>query len=329
MRDNLADTGIRDGISHLCKTLYRDENSSILIFLTHQSKDPFIVKTLLEHSKSVFPDFSPTTFSSDTDFFKRMSQDVKQLVLNASEDPQGDREERLKELDSADLSASGESGDRGGANELISQLNLAFKTLDVLGQLIKNFPGSLIGSDKLALVSECYDLGLRTLSCVLSLFEHDSNEYIKTVMSEVSKKHKVIHNYDLENRINKVVVWMMEVSCFGMIKRVSLAVGHPQLGETYRAVLAKNPSNAIALVDVSTRLENVDVPEKRLIELANIFRGNALCERLLKYLVIHHMYMFSTPLTVRDRICDALAIPVNNVKSISHRSASMQIVKRS
>lgn len=45
-----------------------------------------------------------------------------------------------------------------------------------------------------------------------------------------------------------------------MVKRISRAVGHSQLGEIYREVREQEDTNAFALIDIAIRLENLDFP---------------------------------------------------------------------
>jgi hypothetical protein len=55
--------------------------------------------------------------------------------------------------------------------EEILQHNAAFKTIQILGQVLKNFTGSLRGGPKRQLMEECYGLGLRVLGNIFRVAE--------------------------------------------------------------------------------------------------------------------------------------------------------------
>jgi len=332
LRDNLSDSSVRSLITSLCKKLYKDEHASIWLFLTHLSKDPFIVETLLAHAQSLFSDLKPATLSTDISFLEVMAQDVEKIVLRDKEHHLA-KEDRLRNLDAAPLSPEMDEdiGDEETNETLIfiSKLNLAFKTLDVLGQLVKNFPGSLVGADKLALVKECYEMGLRTLALILNVFQECSEELLTTVMHEITKNNPEFKDHRaVETQMKRFVFWMMEISCFGMLKRISLAVGHPQLKETYRVVLADLGTNAAALIDMSVRLDNSDFPEERLIELCRDLKNNIMCERLLQYLVVHHLYVFQTPTSLKQKVCEALDIPIKSINDVDYKSEKVKLTPR-
>lgn len=109
---------------------------------------------------------------------------------------------------------------------------------------------------------------------------------------------------------------MLEVSCFGILKRISSAVGHSQLGETYLDVRKAMDTNAVALIDMSVRLDNVGVPDAQLDELTKLFKGNVFCQRLLRQLVVQHFYLFPSSEATKQRVCQLLNIPIKVVQSL-------------
>ena len=72
---------------------------------------------------------------------------------------------------------------------MISRLNLALRTLEVLGQLVKNFPGSLKGSEKHDLIKESYSLGLRIISMLFGIFQENPEGMIDLVVDRVIEQH--------------------------------------------------------------------------------------------------------------------------------------------
>ena len=69
--------------------------ASILLFLTHLSKDPFIVETILKHASAIFSSFPVATFQGDVEFLKDLAKDVDKIVLH-DKDFSEIKEERLR-----------------------------------------------------------------------------------------------------------------------------------------------------------------------------------------------------------------------------------------
>jgi hypothetical protein len=160
---------------------------------------------------------------------------------------------------------------------------------------------------------------------VLDLFERDSEQYIESVFDKV-----VAENPELQDRANRAALekslktfmfWLIESCSFGLIKRISQAVGHSQLGETYKEVRESMDTDAVALIDVSIAMDNVGIPEDVLQDLAARLRGNIFGERLLRQIVVQHFYLFPSKEQMKQKVCALLDIPIRNLRGLDVKAA--------
>lgn len=66
--DNIDDSEIKRYIDLMADRLYRDEYSNIILFLTHLTKNNYIITKLVEKSKNLFQEFEPFRLEKDVDF---------------------------------------------------------------------------------------------------------------------------------------------------------------------------------------------------------------------------------------------------------------------
>jgi hypothetical protein len=109
---------------------------------------------------------------TDPEFLSNPPINAPQLALDSSP-PEERRRELLARKDEFEL-AQYDQEKNGPANEETEsldedlqkhlQINVAFKTIQILGQILRNYYGSMKGDKKLELVKECYSLGLRVAS---------------------------------------------------------------------------------------------------------------------------------------------------------------------
>ena len=152
---------------------------------------------------------------------------------------------------------------------------------------------------------------------LFDLFQRDVEGFVDFVYGRLIEKHPDIRDRDeLKSKVRKFMFWMIESASFGMVKRISQAVGHSQLGEIYREVREQDESNATALVDIAIRLENLGFPEDRLTELAAKFHKNFFCQQVLKQLVVEHFYLFPTHESTKQKVCEALQIEIKPIRHI-------------
>ena len=336
LRDNLSREDIRDLVRRLLATLHKEENASIWLFLTHLSKDPFLIDAILTHAQAIYTEFPEAKFDADVSFLQQFSKSVDKIVLDDKEF-RALKDERLRHLDDASPlpkkpheveDASDVTDETDAALLMISRLNLALRTLEVLGQLVKNFPGSLKGSEKHDLIKESYSLGLRIISMLFGIFQENPEGMIDLVVDRVIEQHpKIRDRAELKNRMRLFMYWLVEASSFGMVKRISQAVGHSQLRETYKDILEEKDSNALSLIHISICLDNLGFPEEELKRLKKRFSGNMFCEQVLKRLAVHHFYLFPTNETTKQRVCSRLQIEIGSIRKIEAKSKDKKLVK--
>jgi len=317
-------------------TLHKEENASIWLFLTHLSKDPFLIDAILTHARAIYSEFPEAEFGDDVSFLREFSNSVDTIVLE-DKDFQSLKEERLRRLDdSSSLSAKVEAVEEvediteetDAALLMIARMNLAIRTLEVLGQLVKNFPGSLKGTEKHDLIKEAYSLGLRTVSMLFDAFQADPEGLIDFVVDRVIDQHPNVKDRgELKKRVRLFMYWLVEASSLGLVKRISQAVGHSQLGETYSDLRGEKDSNALALIDISIQLDNLGFPEDELNRLKKRFSGNLFCDRVLRQLAVQHFYLFPTKESTKQRVCSTLGIEIGSIRKIEAKSRDQKQIR--
>ena len=324
MRDHLEEPTVRREVEELCKKLHREDGANIWLFLSHHSKNPILVELILAHAKSLFKETIVPNFGDDLGFFKKVSDAIPSIALE-NRSPEQLREERRRQLDAQrrdEKEITDEEFEQNDFMRLVAQLNDALKTLDVMGQIVKNFSGSLVREVKFQLVDECYRLGLRIAGVVLDLWKDDPeklvNEMVDMVLNSIKDddEFKKITRQQLADLVRGLFFFLTEASTFGLLKRISHAVGSVELVPTYLEVLEANPVNSVKLVDMSVKLDMIKLPTKEVVNLNSELKGNIFATRLLRRLVVDHIYLFPTDYKTKQRICESLDIPIKQARGI-------------
>jgi predicted MPP superfamily phosphohydrolase len=324
MRDHLEEPAVKQQVGELCKKLHKEDGANIWLFLSHHSKNPILVEMILSHAKTLFKNTNVPKFEEDLGFFKKISDTIPSIMLE-NRSPEQLREERRRQLDAHhrdEKEITDEEFEQSDFMRFVAQLNDAIKTLDVMGQIVKNFSGSLVGAVKFQLVDECYRLGLRIAGVVLDLWKDDPekvvNEMVDVILDSMKDDDelKKITRQELADLVRGMFFFMTEATTFGLLKRISHAVGAVELVPTYREVLDANPVNSFKLVDMSVKLDTLKLPTKEVVNLNSELKGNILGTRLLKRLVVNHIYLFPTDYKTKQQICQSLDIPINQARGI-------------
>lgn len=303
--DNLDYDRIQKEVTILSNKLYQTDSANIYIFLSHHSKSKFIIKQILERARELFKDEGIIEFNSDIKFINDL---IEKKVDNIDfEEEEEEEEENIIEIEineiedsNLELEISEENIEVNEEIDSISKVNKAFKTIEILGYIIKNRYASLAGDDKSDLVEEMYKLGLRSLTFLFKTLI-EGEEYIKNEIIELIKKDPngaltVREREELAKQFMFNLLYMVSYSIF---KRISSSIGSKDLEITFNDVKEKlsngkanEKNNAISLIHMAVIFEfSKNFPEKNVKTLAEDLKNNPLAFHILRRLGVNFMRM--------------------------------------
>lgn len=306
---------VKEIISKMSIRIFRDDYASIILFITHLSKDKFIIDELIKNADSIFYNIEPAKLESDITDLNKLVESIPQQVLELvdvdskrkSELIEQERaEKREKEFETEKNSYNNFSLDDDVSTiDFLAWLTMAFKTIDILGQIAKKHWGEMDGQLKLKLVNATYNLGLRFLGFYLQGLQNNTDELVEHLAKVVESKN--IHDkYSLKKSIKEetqnYIFRLCFMATFGTTKRISSSISDTQLKITFAKVLEENPTNAVQLIDLAIKLIYAGLPMEEIKELKNRVEKNNLCYMVLQSLVLDHSYMFETTHTERSQI---------------------------
>lgn len=325
--NHINETRIKDEITLLCDKLHNEQYANIVMFLCHLSKDPFIIDALLQKAKELFAGIEAYDFDMHINFINQMYIKIPEIAVSL-EDPKDNRQKALKQRDEIertikddkdddyDLELTGE-GDDDESNEIMNELllmNKAFKTIEITGQVVKNFPGSLKGEVKYQAILECYQLGMRTLNAFLEKI-NDNIDVLVTGTADLLREKESLTEDKLLERSKNLILRLTEYISVGSINRIAESVGNSNLVGTYRSVLENNNSTSFNLIDVAVKLECLNnFPLKEVLQLGADLKSNIFSLAILRDIVVNHFYLYECEFKVKQAACSGLGIPYNEVK---------------
>lgn len=315
MRDNLSDPAVQAGVDHIVQNLHREDCANVIIFLTYLSKDRGVISKVLDAAKTLYADIPPCDLDSHVEFLNRLQVRVPEILI-----PEGDADTRRREvLRTKDQMAEAETPEsvepEGQTDEEKKQiqdmllLNRALKSLQIMGQILRNFSGSLPGDLKSDLAKECFSIGLRSLNMIYRVFEANLEGTLTGLAELLGKRLDKGLNSEREHVARHFLFFVTEMLCFGMMRRISAAVGSERLIPTYEDVRRIYDNRATDFIQMLIRLDHCKAfPEKKVKELHEDSRDHVFAQTLLRVMVADHFYMFHRPHQVRQHVCAMLGM---------------------
>jgi hypothetical protein len=336
LRDRDEELRIRATLVDMTDKLYSEEYSSILMFVVYKTQDVDLIQHILHNANQIYRGHDPCDFENDVEFVNRLCKEPPKMLLPPT-DVRENIEENRRRLDAAEQEPPQDLPSREEdtviyAEDLndVLKINIALKTLQLMGQVLRNFAGSLRKGLKLEIARASYQLGLRTLNAVLRLGESNL-EGLRSYLAALIREHRTFDESELEQKADQAVVWLTRRIAYGFVKRISYAVGHPMLEETYKDVLREEGERTcIRMVDLSVKLDHFSrFPEDEVLAMSErLRRNNFFSTTVLRDMVANYLYLFPLDYETRQRVGSKLQIETGSPTMVAGRLKKLPRSKR-
>lgn len=298
-------------IQNLLKNLHREDCANIIVFLTHHSKDDWVLDEIQVNLMELFDEYPKAELDNNsltfmTDFIK----EIPELILEHRK-VDVEREKRDIDLDKIGKNETDENEKLDSAH-ILAQINKTFKGIEIIGQIIRNRHGSLTKIKLEELAEQAYGVGLRFLQFFLNISDSSKEEVVKSI-THTLKENPNISNDQLEKEAKNIFLLMTYGAIYGVLRKVSMSIGSKEAEQVYRNIEKSTPTPAVKLINQAIYLQfnkTLDIKDVRAI--AEDLRKNPVCERMLKEIVIQHIYMFPVDFRLKQKIAETLKIPVED-----------------
>jgi predicted MPP superfamily phosphohydrolase len=331
-----------------CRRLYRKDNSNLIVFLASKTSSRWIIKEVADVLRQLLSTLEPFNASEDSKVLNRWVTQAAKLAIAPAHDPksrqkQRERDEEAQRLE--DSRSDGESADDISQLDLFSQINLVFKTSEILGLIMKSKFGSLSTQLKQELLQELFNGPLRAISFFLSVVNDNPTALIEYLSSKWAEKAPHLNLEQREKIAQRFVYFSLGAYSQALIQRQGEITGSPDLAPYIASLidgakqnedkgqLRDGSSLTYRLLGTACRLSYPgDIPTSEIERLGKELIGNPFAYSILQGLVANHLFMFPVSFSTRQQLARAvdlnLKIQITNEvtnresKTISDRSFS-------
>jgi len=311
--------GIRSRIKTMTMNLYREAYANIMIFLCHFSTDPFVIQTLIGSAGMQFWEITPCDLGKNC--LRSLQAHIIALSLPSGSQSKK-RDEFLQSKDESEarskpvedvLMVPEDVKDYESLN-YIAKVVLAIRTVEVLGEILRQYATTRDAAEKFSLLRECYELALRNLATILDLLDRNleriRENMTKAIMSrgegDVSR-HQKPDITEAAREADQLILLNAESIALTMVKLVSCSVGSRDLAITYRKAFGDSSNTALRLIDAAIRLDHFKtIDEEGLLNLADDIRDNYFAYNLLRFLVFENLVLYECKRVIRERLATKL-----------------------
>ena len=326
--DNIYRQEIQEELIRIIEKIQNEEFANIVMFIIHHTKNEFVLGELIRVAKNIFSDHKCIRLEHDILFINELQEELPKIIIDKKIDVEKSRKKKLEKLDKeteeknsyVEIAADTNKNDDSSALEKIKLINLSFKTMEILGQILKNYWGSLNGNIRCLIGKEIYLLGLRTLDEIYETFK-EAKDKILGLVDEQIKEGKITDIKKIEKKVRSMLFLFASYFTLSCIDKISECIGDDKLSETFKDIETDLDYNSVKIINLSIQLEYYGgaFPFSYAESLLKDNKNNIMPEFLIKHMIKNYLYMYKTSVSNKNRIAELAQIDVkdidlNNVK---------------
>lgn len=327
----VKDDVIKQKFQSLMSDIHKKDNANIIIFVTHHIKDTDVLESIILSAMEVFDKFPVATLSDDEKNF--IEEINKMLGLHqlppTKHDPDKERNKILRMKDDIEpIVNKHREQQEDNEDKLLIEIRKAAKSIEIIGQILKNQYGSLEKDMLKNLFVEGQNVGLRLLKrfMVIMLQEKDKlEEIVKSNLEKTYKKEKNLTSEQINHESKKIVNMFSYFVVFGLLHKIVNSLGYSKLIEVADEVNSENKTVASQLINLYIHTwytKKLDL--QKIKSLYGDFKRdkNDQAIYILKDIVFHYIYMHPVKFSDKQKIKELLGFSVQHQVSIQHKNLS-------
>lgn len=310
-------------IRKMCRHLYLRENANTVLFLTHHMHSDWVIQEVAGLLSEILSDLCIFRLESDADILNTWVTEKAKLVVDATNVEKNSRDVRESEDKAAKRPDALPDREVSSIRELdqISQLNLLFKTSEILGQVLKGRYGSIPKKFKIDLMAKLFDAPLRGISFFLSFINAAPEAFLLGVSGRLRENLPAISPERADRIAKRYVFNVIGAVADSFLSRQGEIIGSPKLVEVVDSLAADKDNLSYRVVAISSKLSYPGgAHADEIKDLAELMERNYFGYKLLQGVVARHLYMFSLSSAERSRLGSAVGIDVQSQRGIELKS---------
>lgn len=313
---NLQQEDVKQMVAHMSSRLYNEDYGNIIIFVCHFANSLEIIEEVLGNAYCTLDKYAPFVFEKANPLFDEIYQNIYALlptVVGSNEDVPKNKEIRLKEMDDIGyLDGHVEDGTdtidtKEEAIEAdLMEITASFKTMEVLGQILQNYPADIDGEFKVQIIDELHKLGMRSVQAIVDTMGYMEESLITTIMERAAKEQKIFNQDEVARATRYFLTMLISSMARSMVNMVAQSLNSPLLLPAATEALTNEKSISSLLVIHELKLNYLKAPDfEELEQFYNDLErtNNNFAQYVLSRIVAHYLRYNICDYKLRNKMC--------------------------
>lgn len=303
--------------------LYNETYGNIIIFLCHFANNSSVVDSILLNAYETLGSYETFDFTKANPVFDKIKDAVELLIPRAiaSSDAEvlANEEVRLSKMDEAGVADGHVTPEEDTINDEISETEkdlaavvAALKTIEVLGEILQNYPVGLDGKRKIEIIDEMHKLGMRSVQAIIDTMGYLENDLVEYVFDRALNTGKRVSREEVGLVTRRFINLLVSVIARGMIHQIAESLNSKYLLTAANMTLGSDSSISSKLILLDLKLNCLKHCEYSEIEkLKKEFDTNneKFASKIIDSIVGEYLNYTKCDYVLRAKLCSLCELP--------------------
>lgn len=239
---NMQNRRVKDMIEMMSGKLYIEAYGNIMIFVCHFANNTDVIELILLNAYDTlgkYPEFDYFDKNPDDEGMAETISLLNRGTVGSNGDVKDNKKRRLERLDEMGLNDGTVSQTGYEISEIdeeaseiekdMAAISAALKIMDVLGQIIQNYPGGIDGELKTDIIREIYSLGMRSVEAISENMNGLKDEIARFVFERSQHEKKIVTMAQC-TQIAKNFSYLLTLGMVrGMVNKIAISINSKHL----------------------------------------------------------------------------------------------------
>ena len=323
---NLKNKDVKDAVIYMSSKLFNETYGNIIIFVCHFSNNQEIIDEILLNAYETLSWYEPFDFTKSNPIFKEIQETVEALIpatVGGNESVNANKNKVLERMDEVGINdgqvTKGESEINDNINETekeMASVSAAFKTLEVLGQILQNYPGDINGENKISIIDEVHKLGMRSVQAIINTMGYLERDLVEYIIDKAKSKKQNLRRDEVVSSTKRFINFLISGTVRGMVHQVAISLNSKYILEAATRVFSDDNSISSKLILVDLKLNCLNMPNYQ--EIANLKKtfdsqNERFASSILCSIVGHYLTYNKCDRALRSKLCALCGISEKQV----------------
>ena len=297
--------------------LYNEIYGNIIIFVCHFANNSDVIDDVLLNAYDTLTNYSGFDFTKTNPVFEEIKDSLEalipQTIASSDLDVSANKEKRLERMDEIGLNdgqiirgAETIDDDVTEKEKDLAAIVAAFKTIEVLGEILQNYPIGIDGPKKIEIIDEIHKLGMRSVQAMINTMGYLEKELVEYLYARVSSDKKHISKEDVVRATRRFINVLISGMARGMVHQVAVSLNseHLLLAATKSLESDNSISSKLVLLDLKLNcLNHFSFGEVQSLKRELDATNELFASRIVDSIVGQYLNFNRCDHSLRSRLC--------------------------